>query len=131
MGSPDFALPTLTSLARHTNIVGVVTQPDRRAGRSKGLTPPPVKVLAEELGGMLIWIAGFGDPYLKGGRGGGMSNSSGIFKTQVGENDRKFLTVGGVFSDAMIDGYIDLKMGEVTRLRMTTHPVEYDMYYSL
>ena len=31
----------------------------------------------------------------------------------------------------MIDGYIDLKMGEVTRLRMTTHPVEYDMYYSL
>ena len=33
-------------------------------------------VLAEELGGMLIWIAGFGDPYLKGGRGGGMSNST-------------------------------------------------------
>jgi len=47
------------------------------------------------------------------------------------DNDRKFLTAGGVFSDAMIDGYIDLKMGEVTRLRMTTHPVEYDMYYSL
>jgi glutamine synthetase len=45
--------------------------------------------------------------------------------------DRKFLTTGGVFSDDMIDGYIDLKMGEVTRLRMTTHPVEYDMYYSL
>ena len=50
MGSPDFALPTLTSLARHTNVVGVVTQPDRRAGRGKGLTSPPVKVLAEELG---------------------------------------------------------------------------------
>jgi multidrug efflux pump subunit AcrB len=33
-------------------------------------------VLAEELGGMFIWIAGFGDPYLKGGRGGGMSNST-------------------------------------------------------
>ena len=47
------------------------------------------------------------------------------------DNDRKFLTAGGVFSDAMIDGYIELKMGEVTRLRMTTHPVEYDMYYSL
>jgi glutamine synthetase len=47
------------------------------------------------------------------------------------DNDRKFLTAGGVFSDAMIDGYIDLKMGDVTRLRMTTHPVEYDMYYSL
>ena len=32
-------------------------------------------ILAEELGGMFIWINGFGDPYMKGGRGGGMSNS--------------------------------------------------------
>ena len=47
------------------------------------------------------------------------------------DQDRKFLTVGGVFSDDMIDAYIDLKMEEVTRLRMTTHPVEFDMYYSL
>jgi glutamine synthetase len=47
------------------------------------------------------------------------------------DKDRKFLTAGGVFTDGMIDGYIDLKMEEVTRLRMTTHPVEYDMYYSL
>jgi glutamine synthetase len=45
--------------------------------------------------------------------------------------DRKFLTAGGVFSDDMIDAYIDLKMNDVTRLRMTTHPVEFDMYYSL
>ena len=45
--------------------------------------------------------------------------------------DRKFLTAGGVFTDDMIDGYIDLKMEGVTRLRMTTHPVEFDMYYSL
>jgi len=45
--------------------------------------------------------------------------------------DRKFLTTGGVFSDNMIDAYIDLKMKDVTRLRMTTHPVEFDMYYSL
>jgi hypothetical protein len=30
----------------------------------------------------------------------------------------------------MIDAYIELKMEEVTRLRMTTHPVEFDMYYS-
>ena len=36
-----------------------------------------------------------------------------------------------VFTDDAIDGYIDLKMAEVTRLRMSTHPVEYDMYYSL
>ena len=45
--------------------------------------------------------------------------------------DREFLTVGGVFTDDLIDGYIGLKMEEVTRLRMTTHPVEFDMYYSL
>ncbi|MCK4302765.1 MAG: efflux RND transporter permease subunit [Candidatus Eisenbacteria sp.] len=32
-------------------------------------------LLAEELGGLFIWIGGFGDPYLKGGRGGGLSNS--------------------------------------------------------
>jgi glutamine synthetase len=47
------------------------------------------------------------------------------------DKDREFLTVGGVFTNDMIDGYIELKMGEVTRLRMTTHPVEFDMYYSL
>ena len=45
--------------------------------------------------------------------------------------DRKFLTEGGVFTDDMIDGFISLKMEEVTRLRMSTHPVEFDMYYSL
>jgi glutamine synthetase len=44
---------------------------------------------------------------------------------------REFLTRGGVFTDDAIDGYIDLKMEEVTRLRMSTHPVEFDMYYSL
>ena len=47
------------------------------------------------------------------------------------DKDREFLTRGGVFSDSMIDAYIDLKMQEVTRFRMTTHPVEFDMYYSL
>ncbi|MFT5425362.1 MAG: glutamine synthetase [Gammaproteobacteria bacterium] len=45
--------------------------------------------------------------------------------------DREFLTAGGVFSDDMIDAYIELKMGEVDRLRMATHPVEFDQYYSL
>jgi len=45
--------------------------------------------------------------------------------------DREFLTRGGVFSNAMLDAYVDLKMQEVNRLRMTTHPVEFDMYYSL
>jgi glutamine synthetase len=45
--------------------------------------------------------------------------------------DRDFLKVGGVFTDDVIDAYIELKMAEVTRVRMTTHPVEFDMYYSL
>ena len=45
--------------------------------------------------------------------------------------DRDFLLAGGVFTNDLIDGYIKLKMEEVTRLRMTTHPVEFDMYYSL
>jgi glutamine synthetase len=46
------------------------------------------------------------------------------------DRDREFLTRGGVFSNDMIDAYIALKMEEVTRFRMTTHPVEFDMYYA-
>jgi glutamine synthetase len=45
--------------------------------------------------------------------------------------DRDFLKAGGVFTDDTIDTYISLKIEEVTRVRMTTHPVEFDMYYSL
>jgi glutamine synthetase len=47
------------------------------------------------------------------------------------DKDRAFLTKGGVFTDAYIDAYIELKMQEVTRFRMATHPVEFDMYYTL
>src|SRR6478672_855222 len=47
------------------------------------------------------------------------------------DKGRSFLTKGGVFTDTMIDAYIELKMQEVTRFRMTTHPIEFDMYYSL
>ncbi len=47
------------------------------------------------------------------------------------DKDRGFLTAGGVFTNDLIDGYLALKEQEVTRLRMTTHPVEFDMYYSL
>jgi glutamine synthetase len=47
------------------------------------------------------------------------------------DKDREYLKAGGVFTDDAIDGYIELKMQEVTRLRMTTHPVEFDMYYSM
>jgi glutamine synthetase len=45
--------------------------------------------------------------------------------------DRGFLKAGDVFSDSLIDAYIALKSEEVTRLNMSTHPVEFDMYYSL
>lgn len=47
------------------------------------------------------------------------------------DKDREFLTRGGVFSNDMLDAYIALKMEEVTLFRMTTHPVEFAMYYSL
>jgi len=47
------------------------------------------------------------------------------------DQDREFLKAGDVFSDDLIDAYLDLKMDNVSRLRMTTHPVEFDMYYSL
>lgn len=46
------------------------------------------------------------------------------------DTDRDFLTAGGVFTDDMIDGFIELKEEEIQRLRMSTHPVEFDMYYS-
>ncbi|MBM3182193.1 MAG: methionyl-tRNA formyltransferase [Chloroflexi bacterium] len=51
MGSPDFALPCLSALAaaRNYQVVGVVTQPDRAAGRGRELKAPPVKTLALEL----------------------------------------------------------------------------------
>jgi methionyl-tRNA formyltransferase len=51
MGSPDFALPSLSALAaaRNYQVVGVVTQPDRASGRGRELKAPPVKSLALEL----------------------------------------------------------------------------------
>ena len=50
MGTPDFAVPTLTALheAGHT-IVAAYTQPPRRAGRGKKLQPSPVQTAAEAL----------------------------------------------------------------------------------
>ncbi|HSD38486.1 MAG TPA: type I glutamate--ammonia ligase [Rhodocyclaceae bacterium] len=47
------------------------------------------------------------------------------------KKDHAFLTVGGVFSEDWIAAYIDLKMEDVNRLRMTTTPVEFEMYYSV
>jgi len=45
--------------------------------------------------------------------------------------DRDFLKAGGVMGDDMIDAYIALKTEEVQRLRLATHPVEFEMYYSV
>jgi glutamine synthetase len=47
------------------------------------------------------------------------------------DKDREFLKAGGVMSDDLIDGYIELKMQEVTRFRAATHPLEFQMYYSI
>ena len=47
------------------------------------------------------------------------------------EADKEFLTVGGVMDSDMIDAYIGLKREEVELLNSTTHPVEFDMYYSV
>lgn len=46
------------------------------------------------------------------------------------DNDRAFLTAGGVMDDDMIDAYIAMKQVEVQRLNTTTHPIEFEMYYS-
>ena len=48
MGSPEFSLPVLKYLIENTNVIGVVTQPDKEVGRKRILTPPPVKVMALE-----------------------------------------------------------------------------------
>jgi methionyl-tRNA formyltransferase len=50
MGSPDFAIPSLKAVASIFEVVGVVTQPDRPAGRGRQLKSPPIKTLAIELG---------------------------------------------------------------------------------
>jgi methionyl-tRNA formyltransferase len=51
MGTPDFAVPSLQALLDGPDeVIGVVCQPDRKKGRGKKLSPPPVKVLAEKHG---------------------------------------------------------------------------------
>ncbi|MEM0999878.1 MAG: formyltransferase family protein, partial [Bacteroidota bacterium] len=51
MGTPDFAIPSLRMLVENGyEVVGVITAPDRPAGRGKKLRPSPVKVYAQEQG---------------------------------------------------------------------------------
>ena len=51
MGTPDFAVPALHKLLNGPDqVVAVITQPDRPKGRGKKLSPPPVKLAAEQAG---------------------------------------------------------------------------------
>jgi methionyl-tRNA formyltransferase len=51
MGTPDFAVPTLEALIKSDNeVIAVFTQPDKKVGRKQIITPPPVKVDAENAG---------------------------------------------------------------------------------
>jgi len=54
MGSPEFAVPVLRALAAEHDVILVVTQPDRPAGRGRALRPPPAKLAALELG-IPVW----------------------------------------------------------------------------
>lgn len=62
MGTPNFALPCLEVVARHHQLVGVVTQPDRKKGRGGKISAPPVKVRAQELGVPILQPARIKDP---------------------------------------------------------------------
>ena len=65
MGTPQFAVPSLRALSAGPYQITVVTQPDRPAGRSGKLTPPPVKVAAEELGMTILQPSTLKDPDLR------------------------------------------------------------------
>lgn len=63
MGTPAFAVPILKALlASEDEVVAVVTQPDKPAGRGKKLTPPPVKLLAQEHGVPVLQPTKIKDP---------------------------------------------------------------------
>jgi methionyl-tRNA formyltransferase len=62
MGTPEFAIPTLLALDEHHAVVGVVTQPDRKAGRGRKLIAPPVKRVAQELGLPITQPRTLGEP---------------------------------------------------------------------
>jgi glutamine synthetase len=47
------------------------------------------------------------------------------------DEDRDFLKKGAVFTDDLIDAYIELKWEEVYAFEHTPHPIEFQMYYSV
>ena len=65
MGTPQFAVPSLRALSAGPYQITVVTQPDRPSGRGGRLTPPPVKVAAEELGMTILQPPTLKDPDLR------------------------------------------------------------------
>ena len=62
MGTPEFAVPTLWALAEHQQVTGVVTQPDRQAGRGRTLVESPVKQVAMERGLPIFQPENLGGP---------------------------------------------------------------------
>jgi methionyl-tRNA formyltransferase len=62
MGSPEFSLLSLKTLVKGYSVVGVVTQPDRPAGRGRSMKPPPIKTLAQELDLPIIQPQKLSDP---------------------------------------------------------------------
>jgi methionyl-tRNA formyltransferase len=63
MGSPEYALPALDMLVKNYHLIGIVTQPDRPAGRNQRLTPPAVKLFAIERGIPYIQPARLREPW--------------------------------------------------------------------
>ena len=49
-GTPEFVAPVINSLAKNFSLVALVTTPDGESGRKKTLTPPPVKILGDQMG---------------------------------------------------------------------------------
>ncbi|MGQ0601626.1 MAG: methionyl-tRNA formyltransferase [Anaerolineales bacterium] len=62
MGTPEFAVPSLRALNEHASVVGVVTQPDRPAGRGQKLIESPVKQCAASYGLPVIQPARLREP---------------------------------------------------------------------
>ncbi len=62
MGTPEFAVPSLQTLAKAYNVVGVITAPDKPAGRGKKILTSAVKQAADELGLLVLQPINLKDP---------------------------------------------------------------------
>ena len=64
-GTPEFAVPSLRAAARHNEVVAVYTQPDRPAGRGRGVQASPVKLEAVQRGIPVLQPENFKSPLSK------------------------------------------------------------------